>query len=244
MSVAQAVLTAGVVLLGATVQRALGLGLGLVTVPVLAVIVPERMPQVMLIVALPLLIGLTWHERASLRLQPLRWVLAGRIIGAWAGGPIVAALSTRALQAVFGAATLTAVAMLSIPRWTVPITPATQLTAGTASGLMGTVSAMAGPPLALLYASLDAARLRATLSALFLVGNVVGIASLAWSGRVRLDDLILSGALLVPMALGYAFGARLVGRIPAARVRPAVIGLAGVGGIVLLTWAVLGVTVA
>lgn len=242
MSLAHALLAAGIVLVGSTVQRALGIGLGLVSVPVLAVIVPERMPQTLLLLAMPLLIGLAWHERASLRIGSLGWVLAGGVVGAWVGGPLVAGLGTRSLQAVFGGATLLAVAMLSIPRWQVPVTPATQLLAGTTSGVMSTVAAMAGPPLALLYSSLDPGRLRATLSMVFLVGNVVGIASLGWAGRIQGADLALSGALLLPLGLGYAGGARLAGRIPAGKVRPAVVGLAGVGGVVLVTWAVLGVT--
>ena len=241
MTPGQIALAAAVVLLGATVQRAIGLGLGLVTVPVLALLVPERMPQTLLLLALPLLAGLAWHERSALRSGGIGWVLVGRVAGAWAGGPMIAGLGPRALQAVFGTATLVAVALLSIPRVTVPLTRTTQLAAGTASGVMGTVSAMAGPPLALLYADLDAARLRATVSLIFLVGNVVGIVSLGVSGRLTLADFALAGGLLLPLAIGYGIGARLAGRLPPGTVRPIVIGLAGFGAVVLLTRAALGV---
>ena len=47
--------------------------------------------------------------------------------------------------------------------------------AGLASGFMGTISGIGGPPIALAYLGLDGPALRATLARYFLVGNLVAI---------------------------------------------------------------------
>ncbi len=57
--------------------------------------------------------------------------------------------------------------------------------AGAASGVLGTATAIGGPPMALVWQRNTGARLRGTMSGFFLVGSVMSIAALAvdWSHR-------------------------------------------------------------
>ena len=70
---------------------------------------------------------------------------------------MAAAVSSRALSIGLGAAVLIAVAM-SIWLPSVPTTPSLTVGAGAVSGFMGTTTGVGGPPMALLYQRVGAAR--------------------------------------------------------------------------------------
>ena len=56
--------------------------------------------------------------------------------------------------------------------------------AGATSGVLGTATAIGGPPMALVWQRKSGARLRGTMSGFFLVGSVMSIAALAATGAV------------------------------------------------------------
>ena len=74
-----------VTVLGAIVQGTIGIGFGVVSVPILFLVNPILAPVPQLLLAVPLAITMTWRERTHIDAGGVAWMLAGRIPGAVIG---------------------------------------------------------------------------------------------------------------------------------------------------------------
>jgi uncharacterized membrane protein YfcA len=113
-------------------------------------------------------------------------------------------------------------------------TPTGTAIAGALSGLMGTISSIGGPPMALLYQDSGVARLRGTLSGYFVVGTTLSIVVLAAIGRYGRDEIVLSLLLTPPMVLGFYSAAPLRRFVHEGTIRPLVLGLSSCSAVVVL----------
>lgn len=223
---------------GAAIQSAGGMGLAVVSLPVLALVMPDRMPQVLLLLSMPMLAWMVQSERHQIRPAGLAPIVVGRFLGTVPGAWIVTVLTGRQLALFFAAASVAAgVGVLATARTTTPHAtgPAAALAGGLASGVMGTAAGVGGPPLAWLYAGREGPDIRANLSVVFLTGNVVSLAGLAVADRLSVTDLRMATVLLLPLGLGVAIGARArlrLTRIHATRLLVAVV----LVGAASLTW--------
>jgi uncharacterized protein len=191
------------VAVGACAQGVLGFGLGLVAAPVLAMVDTDLVPGPLLFVGVPLTVMVALRERGSLDFHGVRWALVGRIPGTVAGAVAVSALPERPLAILLALVVLTAV-LLSLGGWRVRPTPGTLVTAGTASGFMGTATSIGGPPMAIVYQRRAGPELRATLAAYFLVGAAFSLALLAVAGEFRGPELVHGLVLLPGVLVGFA----------------------------------------
>jgi uncharacterized membrane protein YfcA len=106
--------------------------------------------------------------------------------------------------------------------------------AGATSGLLGTATAIGGPPMALVWQRNEGARLRGTMSGFFLVGSVMSIAALAATGAVD-GHTMRAFAFLIPAALvGYVLSRGLNRFLDPKRLRWLAIGASTVGAVVLI----------
>lgn len=233
MSPVDVVVVTAVVAAGACVQTAVGFGLGLLAAPVLALYDTDLVPGPLLFVMVPLTVLVARRERADLDFHGIRWALAGRVPGTVAGSLAVAALPQGPLAVFFAGLVLVAVA-LSVSGWHLRPTTRTLVTAGAASGFMGTATSIGGPPIALVYQRSSGAQLRATLAAYFVVGAAFSLAMLAAVGEFGLHELRL-GLLLVPgMVLGYLASGLAARVLDRGHTRVAVLSMATVSSVVLL----------
>ncbi len=199
------------VAVGACVQGVMGFGLGLVAAPLLALIDTDLVPGPLLFVGVPLTVLVAVRERGSLDFRVVRWALVGRVVGTVAGTAAVAALPDGPLAVLLAVVVLVAV-VLSVAGWRVRPTPATLVTAGAASGFMGTATSIGGPPMAIVYQRHPGPELRATLAAYFLVGAALSLTMLAVAGEFRARELG-HGLLLLPgVVVGFSFS-RLAARV-------------------------------
>ena len=99
---------------------------------------------------------------------------------------------------------------------------------------MGTAAGIGGPPLVLRYVDESPARLRATVAAVFLVGNAVAVVGYVAVGRVSVEDVLLAGAMLPAMLLGLMASRPLVRRIAVPTARKVVLGLLAAAGVAVL----------
>ena len=139
-----------VLVLGATVQALVGLGLGLVAAPVVTIVAPALMPELLLVLVsvLPLLTLIRSHDEIDWR--GLAWVLPARVPGIAVGVFFLAYFSERYIGVAVALMVLLAVA-LSLTPLELPVRPATLATTGFISGVAGTTTSIGGPPVALLY---------------------------------------------------------------------------------------------
>jgi uncharacterized protein len=233
LTLAIVVVAAVATLVGATIQGSIGFGMNLVTVPALALTVPEALPVAVIVLGLPISLAMLRHELADVDRAGISWIILGRIPGTVLGAWIVATVSTGTLQLVVGLVLL-AIVLSSFVAPPIPVVPASQAITGAVSGVTGTAAGIGGPPLAVLYQRHTGPAIRATLSASFLIGTVLSLAMLGVSGSVGTDQLAL-GAGLTPFVLaGVLLGRRAHRVLDKGWMRPAVLAFAAVSAVAVV----------
>lgn len=224
------VLACVVVAMSSAVHGAVGFGMNLLAVPVLAVLDPTFVPGPAIAAGLVLSVLIAARERTPMD-RALGWAVLGLLPGTALALAVLGAVPADALTAPIGVLVLVAV-VLSATRWTLAPTGPALAAAGVASGFLATAGAIGGPPLALVYARTAGPRLRSNLSVFFVVTAVVSLVALLVSGHFAADELQAS-ALLVPAVLvGFLASGPLRPLIDRGRARPAVLALSGLAGLV------------
>lgn len=219
--------------LAAVLHSTVGFGFALISVPLLSLLDPIFAPVPQLLVVLPLTIAIVWRERHAVEGRSTLWILAGRVPGAFIGVGLLKMLSTAALDLLMSIMVLIGVAMVST-RGAFRRTPARELGVGIASGIMAMVSAIGGPPIALLYRNDPGSTVRANLGFVFGVGLCITIAVRAAAGEISWDEVVVSIALLPAVWLGLRASHRLVSHVEGSRMRHAIVIVASSSALLLL----------
>lgn len=221
------------VLVGAAVQGCVGLGLGLVAAPAMALLDPSLVPATILLVtsALPALTAV--RELGDVDWSGLRFALGGRLPGILLGSWVVVTQPPRVTAAVVAVVVLGAV-VLSATSWHARPTPSSLVVAGVVSGVSGTATSIGGPPVAMLYQHAGGSVLRSTMGVYFLVGNVLSVAALTVAGEIGERELLRALAMLPFLLVGFWISGPLRGRVDGGRLRAAVLGLSAASAVVLL----------
>jgi uncharacterized membrane protein YfcA len=228
-----------VVAVGALIQGSIGIGLGILTVPILSLIDPVMAPVPTLLLAIPLAISMAWRERTEVQSRSVIWLLLGRFPGAILGLGLLALATQRTLDILIASSVLVAVSILSTGI-KMPRNPVTELITGVTAGIMGMVASMGGPPAALLFKEERGPTVRATLAVFFSFGLIVTLIARIVAGEITSDDVVL-GALLFPgLAVGYVMSSRLRGRVDAMALRPAILAVSSLAAVGLLVRAIVG----
>ena len=221
------------VAVGGLIQGVVGIGFALVAVPAFAIVEPDAVPVVILVMAVPMTAFMAARERHAIDLRGFAAILVGRVVGIAAGVALLEAVPADSLALVIGAMILVAVGLSVVgldlqPRRTLNVG------AGVLSGLMGTTSAIGGPALALVYQRRPAAELRSTLALSYLAGLTLSLSALAVVGRVERWHVATAVVLLPGLALGLWLSVRWADRLRATWLRPAVLSVAGAAGAVIV----------
>lgn len=239
MEIWQYALALATVGVGACLQGSIGFGMGLLASPILALVSHTLVPVPLLVIAILMTGLLAVRERRAGDRRGIGWAVLGRVPGSALGAAAVAYLPMRGLDATFGVLILLAVGF-SIVGWAPAPSRGVLLTAGTLSGLMGTAASTGAAPVALVYQGTSGANLRATLSGFFFVGSTMSLVVLAVFGQVGVDELRTAGLLVPPMLAGVALSKYVAPHLDAGNTRVAILTVAGLASVGLLTRAVLG----
>jgi uncharacterized membrane protein YfcA len=216
-----AVLVATLVV-AAAVQGLVGLGLGLVSAPVVALAAPQLMPQLLLWLAVVMPMVTLVREHHDIDWRGLAWSLPWRVPGTVVGVALVAWLSTQTLGLMVGAMVLLSV-LLTVRAVELPVNARTLSAAGFVSGITGTTTSIGGPPMALLYQHRSPAQIRSTLAVYFVVGAGLSLTGLAVSGALEVSTFLLAMSLVPALVVGFALSRFLVTRVPSRHIRPGVL---------------------
>jgi hypothetical protein len=227
------VLAGAATVAGATIQGSIGFGMNLVTVPVLALVVPDALPVAVVLLGIPISLAMLRHEHRALDRAGLGWIIAGRVPGSILGAWVVASVADNTLQLLIGAFVLVFVVASLVAR-PLPVRPSTQLVAGTASGVTGTAAGIGGPPLALLYQWHPGPAMRSTLAAAFFFGTLLSIAILSVARQVSWAQVLLAVGLAPLVVIGSYLGRRFHDRLDRGWLRPAVLVFASVSALVVV----------
>lgn len=191
-------------------QASIGFGLGMLAAPVIALIEPTLLPGIIIMMSLVVTTMVVIRERTQLDLRGAGWALIGRIPGSVLGAYLVVVLPIKWLAFAIGAVVLGGV-LISFLGWRPHPRRVTLVAAGTVSGVFGTALAIGGPPMALVWQGMDAARMRGTMSAFYLVGSFVSLISLFVVGAIDTATAEVAGWMVPTLVLGYLLS-RLVNR--------------------------------
>jgi uncharacterized membrane protein YfcA len=233
LSGVEILLATAAVLVGSTLQGAVGFGLGLLASPILMLIEPRFVPASILLSTLLVTTVFIAREHHAIDVTGLGWALAGRLPGTVVAAAVLASLPEVHMATLFGALVLAGVGMsLSGVRFE-PHRPQLFL-AGFLSGVMGTIASIGGPPMALVYQRAEGPRLRSTMASFFWFGTIMSLVALWTIGRLGTTDLRLT-AMLVPGLLAGLVTSRWAARaIDRGHTRRVVLAVAAVSGLVVI----------
>lgn len=222
-----------IVAAAAALQASVGFGLALVAAPLLVLIDRHYVPGAVMGAGFCLGLVMALRERAAIDWGGVRAASAGRLLGALPAGVALGVASQAVFELLFSVLVLAAVG-LSLLHPRVQPTPRAVLGAGVASGFIGTITSIGGPPLALVYQNARGPELRATLAAAFVVGSAISLATLAVVGRFGAGEA-LRALLLVPgVLLGVAASRRLLPVFDRGATRPLVLSLSAASALAVL----------
>ncbi|UDL05309.1 sulfite exporter TauE/SafE family protein [Marinobacter sp. CA1] len=215
---------------GACLQGVAGYGIGTLSAPLLFLISPLFVPGPLTLNAMVLTVLLLLRNRANLSFREVRFAIGGDVVGTLLAAGTLVVLSADGFELAFGLLILTAVG-LSVAGLRPPLSPRSSVLAGAASGYMGTITAVGGPPIALIYQNESGPLVRANLSAFFLFASSASIVALVLSGYIQTRELMLFAVTVPGVFAGYLLSGVLVHRIPFAALRPVILGIAAIAGV-------------
>ncbi len=222
------------VIVGTVIQKLAGAGFGMIAAPTMTIVAPEWVPGTILLLGVLSGIGSFLGARDAVVRSDLPPGFAGRLLGAVFAAFIASAVvGTDLLPIIVALVVLFAVA-LTLAGLSIAITPATLFGAGVTAGIMGTLTGIGAPPMAILYSGVESRRSAATQNAFFGFGMIVSIGALVFAGLIRAPHLALA-ATLVPLVLLSLLAVRpLVSRFERRSIRPWALGLAALSALILL----------
>lgn len=233
--VAALMITAG----AAAVQGTVGIGFGVISIPILALLHPDLVPVPQLLMALPLTVSMAWRERSAIDLTGVGWVIGGRIPGAFLGVFLLGIASERILDGFIAVVVILAVVVIATG-FTVARTTTTKALAGIASGATGVVAGIGGPPVALVYSTEESDTIRSTLAIIFIFGVFTSTLFRWWGGHVSMNDVKVAGVLLPAALIGFWMSVLFKDRVSKQAVRLGILIVCSGAAIVLLIRAIIG----
>lgn len=221
------------VTIAATIQGAIGFGINLMVVPVLAVLIPGSVPGSMVLLSIPMTLTMLLREHQSIDWVGVRWIALGRLPGTAIGIAVVSVVPAAELSIIVGAAIVLGV-VLSAVHPGIAINRRHAFGAGTIAGITNTTASVDGPPLALLYQRSEPHTLRATLATSFLIGATVSATALAAAGKLAAEQLELTALLLPAVGIGLLASGPIARRVSPQSLRPFVLAFATVAGILAI----------
>jgi uncharacterized membrane protein YfcA len=233
MSVTGFAVVAVAVLLASCLQASIGFGMGMLAAPVVAIVDPALIPGTLIMLATFVTLIVSLRERDAIDLKGTGWALVGRVPGTVAGALLLTALPERGLAVMLAGVVLLGVVLTSAG-WVPAPRRRNVVLAGAASGVLGTATSIGGPPMALVWQRSSGARLRGTMAGFFLIGSLMSLAALWFTGAVGAHTA-WTFALLAPATVaGYVLSRHVNRFLDPTRLRWAAISVSAVGATVLI----------
>lgn len=229
LSLLQILLANLAILAGACLQGVAGYGIGTLSAPLLFLVSPLLLPGPLILNATVLTVFMLIRNRGALQVRQVRFAIVGGAIGTVLASLTLLILSPKGFELIFGALILTGVA-LSIGGLRPALNARNSIMAGAASTYMGTITAVGGPPIALIYQNEKGPLVRANMSAFFLVASFLSLAALLFSGFLGIRELQLFALTFPGVLIGFWLSGRLVNRMPFDGLRPVILAIAAVAG--------------
>lgn len=228
---------AAVVFGAAVAQGVGGVGFAMFAAPVAAMFFPQLAPGPLLTLGGFISLLTALRERAAIDWPAVSYALAGRAVGTLIAIYAMARFAPQALGVLFACMILAAVA-LSVAGLKFSATPGRVSGAGVASGIMGTMTSVGAPPIAIVLQHATPPRLRATLGMVLFLGSIFSLAMLALAKRYTGYHAGLALSLAPFLLAGFAVSNRLRTLLPPRAVRGVLLAACAMGaaGVLIKTF--------
>lgn len=227
------IVMAAVVATAAFLQGVGGVGFAMLAAPVAVMIAPEMVPGSLLVLGGSVSFLAAVRERHAIVMPVVNSALVGRVAGTLLAAIGMTQLSSQGLGLLFGGFILIAV-LLSASGMRVKPTVTNVCGLGVVSGVMGTLTSVGAPALAIAMQSLKPDQLRPSLGGTLFVGALVSIISLAFAGLFSWKDLRLGLALWPFMYLGFQFSSRARHAVSPKNIRLFLLVFCGLSSVILI----------
>ena len=222
-----------IVTAGAVVQAGLGMGFGIMAAPLLALVAPQFVPVACIWMGLFTAGWTALAEHRGIAWAEVGLGSLGRLAGVALGvGLMAVLLDAGTFSLVFGLMVGAAV-LITLAGRPMAFTRPRMVAMATVSGVMGTITSVGAPPMALVYQGRSPRAARPTLAGFFTVGCALSLAGLGLAGFAGWRDLLLALLMLPPMAFGLWIAARSQARFDA-RFRPFLLAISGAAAVLLI----------
>src|SRR5210317_2123414 len=162
------------IIFGAITQSAIGIGFG-IPACFLVLLEPSMVPSCIVLMGSFLAFSNAMLSFKDIIKVDLIYAYSGRVVGSLLAMPLIfLTLGTNKYLIVFGVLLLIAT-YTSAKKWDIVATKKNIAIAGTASGLMGTLTGIGGPPMAIVYQNSSARKVVATLNMFFGIGALFSV---------------------------------------------------------------------
>ena len=224
---------AAVVFGAAVAQGVGGVGFAMFAAPVAAMFFPQLAPGPLLTLGGFISLLTALRERAAIDWPAVSYALAGRAVGTLIAIYAMARFAPQALGVLFACMILAAVG-LSVAGLRFSATPGRVSGAGVASGIMGTMTSVGAPPIAIVLQHAAPPRLRATLGMVLFLGSIFSLAMLALAKRYTGYHAGLALSLAPFLLVGFAVSNRLRTLLPPRAVRGVLLAACAMGAVGVL----------
>ena len=233
LTLSELLLCCGVVVFASILQVSIGMGFGMLASPLIALIKPDLVPGSILAMGLFVAFSGAWRERKNIPRQELNLGVGGRVVGSFMAFILLLLIpNAESFFIVFGVVMLAAITMTAFGR-KIDFTEKNLLNLSVVSGLMGSITAVGAPPMALIYHDRDPSIVRPTLNAFFFSGSVLGLISLGSSGWISGQDFIAAVIFLPAMFIGILISGPFMG-LPSVLLSRILLGLSALASISLI----------
>ena len=191
-----------IMVVGSLLQASVGFGIALFVVPLLVLLNPVFVPGPMLFASLFLAAIMAFRGWSAIDLKKLGLAGVGLFVGTAAGALALMIVASDKWPKLFAVFILVAVA-LSASGIHIPVTRRNLVAAGIISGVMGTISGIHGPPMALLYQRETGNIVRPTLAIFFVMAYAIALIALGTIGLFGKKELLLGLTLAPGVIAGY-----------------------------------------
>jgi uncharacterized membrane protein YfcA len=222
-----------VIVVGAVLQAATGMGTGILIVPMLALIDLELVPGPAVMASMALSLPMAWRGRRHIAYDDLKPLMAGLLAGCGVGALGLAAIPAERVGIAFAVVILVTVAVTSAGV-RIPFNRRSLVSVGVIAGVMGASSGVGAPPIALLYQHREGPELRPTLAFVYAASSAMILIFLTAVGKFGLRETGLALWLMPGYVLGYLIAAPLARILDRGYSRVAVLILSTVSSVALL----------
>ncbi len=226
-------LMALLVVLAAFLQGVGGVGFAMLVAPIAALIFPQLVPGPLLALGGSVSLLAALRERQHIVPDVVVCALGGRATGSIIAILAMTQLPIEVVNLGFALAILAAVALSA---WGLRILPSklNMILAGIASGIMGTLTSVGAPALAIAMQNLAPAQLRASLGLILFLGASLSLILLIVAGLFSWQQAMLSIVLYPFMLLGFALSGRWRHKVSMPLMRRLLLGICSLSAVVLI----------